>query len=494
MNDLFAGQNIGSYELIDVIGRTGMSEVWRARKAGQIVALKTISPNADDDPQRRTRFLREGGEHQALKHAAIVPILDFFQQDGDFFLVMQYVAGGSLEDRMEKNGWKPLPIAEALRISRQILPALDYAHQRGIIHRDVKPSNILLDGERAYLSDFGIALAVGRPRITGVSQIMGTRSYMSPEQMDTPLDVTHLTDVYSYGCVLYEILTGYQPHARNDGTEEPQYELLAKRKHEPPEPLRQWNGQIPARLERIVLTALAPNPLERFSGCGSFCRALEGVEIAKTPLPVPPIPAGSSRGNAALADSSSSKFLLARARDVSVAANVVAVLLCALAWVAFVGQSNADRLTAIIVLCFAAANILLLRLLYKAWAALPEGCARTSPGKAVGYLFIPFYSFYWCWNVVPGFARDFNDCVTQRYPLQKPQPEWFHRAFCISHFYVPVALAFLPFRALTGGVALLDLTILTPIMAGILAGAINRMNGAEQSGSTTGSAQQAVQR
>ncbi len=147
MKELDAGVRIGRYELLEQIGRTGMSEVWKARSEdGKIVALKTISSRAGDDPHLRARFLREGGEHQKLTHPSIVPILDFFEESDGFYLVMQYIAGGSLEDKLEKNGWGPLPVDEALQIAGQILPALDYAHQRLIIHRDVKPSNILLEG------------------------------------------------------------------------------------------------------------------------------------------------------------------------------------------------------------------------------------------------------------------------------------------------------------------------------------------------------------
>jgi serine/threonine protein kinase len=152
MSELVEGRRVGSYQLIQRIGQTGMSEVWRAQdRDGRGVALKTISSQAGADPQLRARFLREGGEHQLMKHPSIVPILDFFEQEGNFYLVMQYITGGSLEDRLEKLGWKPLPIPDALKISKQILSALDYAHQKGVIHRDVKPSNILLDGDHAYL-------------------------------------------------------------------------------------------------------------------------------------------------------------------------------------------------------------------------------------------------------------------------------------------------------------------------------------------------------
>src|SRR5580658_2319316 len=174
MNTLTSGHQIGSYELRDLISRTNMGEVWRARNAtGQIVALKTISTEADPDPVLLTRSQHEGAAHQTLHHPFIVPILDFFDLDDKVYLVMEYIAGGSLADRLDQLNGEPMPSAEAVSISRQVLTALDYAHQHGVIHRDVKPSNILLDGERALLTDFGIALTLGRQRLTAVSQVLG---------------------------------------------------------------------------------------------------------------------------------------------------------------------------------------------------------------------------------------------------------------------------------------------------------------------------------
>jgi serine/threonine protein kinase len=473
MIDLATGVRLGSYELVSLIGRTGMSEVWSAHdREGKIVALKTISSRAGDDPQLRARFLREGGEHQLLKHPAIVPILDFFELNGEFYLVMQYIAGGSLEDRLEKNGWKPLPVPEALRIARQILPALDYAHQQMIIHRDVKPSNILLEGDQAFLGDFGIALALARPRLTRVAQVMGTRSYMSPEQIQGSLNMTHLTDVYSFGCVMYEMLTGRQPFPASEGAAEPQYVIDARRVNGQVTPPRQWNPEISPRLERIILTSLAPAPQDRFSGCGSFVRALEGVETDKgtvvppspnpiiipDPLPVPPpLPA------------TPKKRVLA-------AGNIVAAVIAALAWIPFSGQSR-DDFQAIIFLCAIASNIVLLRMFYKAWDGFPAGHGRTTPGQAVGYLFIPFYNLYWFWNVIPGLASDYNQFMQQRGAPYR-QSAGLYKFFCIFHCYI-VGVAFLLLvqvnNVLSGSLFLLDLMVFIPIMTGIWASAANRL-------------------
>jgi len=391
MSELVSGRRLGSYRLVELIGQTGMSEVWRAHdRDGKLVALKTISSQAGDDSQLRARFLREGGEHQLMKHPCIVPILDFFEQESNFYLVMQYISGGSLEDRLDRLGWKPLPIPEALNISRQILSALDYAHQKGVIHRDVKPSNILLDGDRAYLGDFGIALALGRPRLTTYEQVIGTRYYMSPEQIQTPLKITHLSDVYSFGCVLYEMLTGRQPYPQSNDSKEAQYTMIAKRLHEPPVSPRQYNPAIPVRLERIVLSSLSANPQDRFAGCGSFVRALEGIETEK-PGPPKPDPAPIPRPKPAVTSEP--------VKTVSVVGNVIAAIIVGLLWVPFTfedgGRSNAQAMILIGVIL---SNIVLLRMLYKTWAALPSSQARTTPGRAVGFMFVPFYNLYWVWN------------------------------------------------------------------------------------------------
>ena len=465
MTELVSGQRLGSYQLVERIGQTGMSEVWRANdRDGRLVALKTISSQAGEDPQLRARFLREGGEHQLMKHPNIVPILDFFEQHGSFYLVMQYISGGSLEDRLEKSAWKPLPIPEALNISRQILSALDYAHQKGVIHRDVKPSNILLDGDRAYLGDFGIALALGRPRLTTYEQVIGTRYYMSPEQIQTPLKITHLSDVYSFGCVLYEMLTGHQPFPQSEDGKDAQYTLIAKRLYEPPVSPRQYNPAIPVRLERVVLSSLSANPQDRFAGCGSFSRALEGLETEKPgpprpqPVPIPPVPP-------------KPVSVSPPAKSVSVAGNVVAAIIAGLLWIPFGFGGSTSDVQAMVVICAVLSNIVLLRMLYKIWAALPADRARTTPGRAVGFLLVPFYNLYWAWNAYAGFAKDFNRYMKQVAPQEQPQPEGFYIAFCIFHFYLAILFAFVP-EFLTW---ILDMVILTPVMIGIMANAINRL-------------------
>lgn len=509
MTELETGTRIGRYTLVDLIGRTGMSEVWRAKDWDEkIVALKTISSRAVEDPQLRVRFLREGGEHQQLSHPAIVPILDFLEQEGGFYLVMQYLADGSLEDHLEKIGWGPLPIPRALRIASQILPALDFAHQRLIIHRDVKPSNILLEGDRAYLSDFGIALALSRPRLTTYSQILGTRCYMSPEQILMPLEITHLTDVYSFGCVMYELLTGRQPFDQGEESPENQYAMMDRRLREPPVPLREWNPEIPQRLEQIVLTSLAPLPNDRFAGCGSFARALEAVERAmadsapKIVIPPPAIPSASTASAQADLGPPPIPFKTpasppSRAPDLDRSAPppdpvkpvepptfqtspkkpipavqfVSAALIIGLGWLPFAPQAANGAITVTAV----ASSILLLTVLYRGWSALPAGYRRTTPANAVGLLLLPLFNLYWVWNVIPGFARDYNEYLRKEGLRQRPQPLGFYAFFCIFCYYLPCLVALLGAPVLVREITVFDMIVLVPVMIGLIASAVNNL-------------------
>ncbi|HKH45871.1 MAG TPA: serine/threonine-protein kinase [Thermoanaerobaculia bacterium] len=286
------GQRIRDYLLEEKIGEGGMGEVWRAEHTilHRKVAIKAMARHVETDPEFGQRFLQEAQSQARLNHPRIVHVSDFFAEDGQYFLVMPLLSGKNLADRLH-DVQGPLSVGEALGIARDVLDALDYAHQQGVIHRDVKPSNILLDQEdHASLTDFGIALSLGRQRVTQATTSLGTPHYMSPEQIRSPRTVDHRTDVYSFGCVLYEMLTGRPPFAEAADSDDTDFALKEAHVYRVPEPLRTRNPQIPAWLDAVVLRALAKNPDERFSGCGEFRRTLEAPPAAAQPIAPAPAP------------------------------------------------------------------------------------------------------------------------------------------------------------------------------------------------------------
>ncbi|MGA9772639.1 MAG: serine/threonine-protein kinase [Blastocatellia bacterium] len=287
-----SSQKIRDYVFEEKIGEGGMGAVYRARHSllDKPVAIKILSDHLLTSPEFEERFLREARAQARLHHPNIVQVTDFFQENDKYYLVMALVEGESLEQRLTRG--KPLSLNEALRISADVLAALDYAHQRGLIHRDVKTSNILLDNEgRAYLADFGIVLMVGAERKTRTGSTIGTAFYMSPEQIRRPRSIDHRTDVYSFGCVLYEMLTGHTPFEKGD--EEGDTDFVVKDGHvnRRPDPPRLKNRLLPATVDSVVLKALNKNPDDRYSGCGEFARALSGLGLTMPPpVPDPPIP------------------------------------------------------------------------------------------------------------------------------------------------------------------------------------------------------------
>jgi eukaryotic-like serine/threonine-protein kinase len=286
------GQKIRDYVLEEKIGEGGMGEVWRARHAilDRQVAIKAMARHLETDPEFGRRFLQEAQSQARLNHPRIVGVSDFFAEDGQYFLVMPLMSGKSLADRLHELQ-SPLPVSDALVVARDVLEALDHAHQEGIIHRDVKPSNILLDRDgHASLTDFGIALSLGRHRVTLTRTSLGTPHYMSPEQIRSPKTVDHRTDVYSFGCVLYEMLTGRPPFAEAADAEDTDFAVKEAHVYQAPEPLRKWNPRVPAWLEAVVLRALAKNPDERFLGCGEFRRTLDEPDAALPLSPAAPEP------------------------------------------------------------------------------------------------------------------------------------------------------------------------------------------------------------
>ncbi len=221
MGEPAIGSTLGGYRVDALIARGGMGVVYRATHLAleRPVALKVIASHLAEDESFRERFLRESRIAARLEHPNVVPVLDAREEDGELIVAMRLIEGGDLKRRIDVDG--PLPPAEAVGILGQVADALDAAHAAGIVHRDVKPHNILLEGDRAFLTDFGLAKALGDSGVLDGASIAGTVEYMSPEQWQGR-SVGPAADIYSLGCVLYEALTGIVPYARQAEDSEPE--------------------------------------------------------------------------------------------------------------------------------------------------------------------------------------------------------------------------------------------------------------------------------
>ncbi|MGW4032288.1 tetratricopeptide repeat protein [Streptomyces sp. NPDC004838] len=256
----------GRYRLLELIGRGGMGEVWRAvdESLGRRVAVKCLKPmgphhDASFSTVLRERFRREARVAAALQHRGVTVVHDFGEYEGVLYLVMELLEGRNLSQLLEENRQRPLPVHEVVDIAEQVADALAYTHERGIVHRDLKPANImrLTDGT-VKICDFGIARLgedIGyTSRLTGTGVAMGTPHYMSPEQIGGGA-IDHRSDLYSLGCVLYEIATGVPPFDHEDA-----WAVLVGHRDTPPQPLRTHRSDIPDHFQKIVLDLLAKTP------------------------------------------------------------------------------------------------------------------------------------------------------------------------------------------------------------------------------------------
>lgn len=289
--DLLEGRNLGKYRVLEPLGRGGMARVYRAYhpQLDRYVAIKVLRSDLVEEEEFLDRFKREAQAVAALRHPNIVQVYDFDVQDETYYMVMELLQGDSLRTRLNEYRTKGerMPLGEATRILLDLLSGLAYAHSEQMIHRDVKPANILLSSRgQAVLGDFGIAQIVGGTRHTVAGALMGTLNYMSPEQgLEGQCDAR--SDLYSVGIVFYEMLVGDPPFDA-----ETPLAILMKHVNDPLRPPRKVEPSIPRPYERVVLKALAKRPDHRYQTAGDMAEALQ-MAAKKARVQVPerlPVP------------------------------------------------------------------------------------------------------------------------------------------------------------------------------------------------------------
>jgi len=269
MTESLVGKRLGKYEIQAEIGKGGMGVVYQGYDPllDRRVAVKVLAPHLVRERGYVERFLREARSAARLKHDGIVTIYDVGQQENWYYIVMEYLEGQTLAQIIRQRG--TLSSDQALAILRRLGEALDYAHHYGLVHRDVKPGNIVVDSAgHATLADFGVARASGQMTLTKAGGLVGTPQYMSPEQAQGE-QVDHRTDVYSLGVVAYEMLTGQTPF----GAATP-HAVLHQLIYEPPPSVRSRRPDLPAEVDRVLAIVLAKEPASRYQMATSFVETL----------------------------------------------------------------------------------------------------------------------------------------------------------------------------------------------------------------------------
>src|SRR5881296_3571486 len=268
----------GRYRVVRKLGTGGMANVYLAedQELGRRVAIKMLDERHTQDEQFVERFRREAKNAAGLSHPNIVSIYDRGQSNGTYYIAMEYLEGKTLKELLVSRG--PTPIRVAIDYARQILAGVGFAHRHGIVHRDIKPHNVVVDSDgRLKVTDFGIARS-GASQMTEVGSIIGTAQYLSPEQArGSPVDQT--SDVYSVGVVLYELLTGQVPF-----TGDTPLEIAMKHLSEVPKPPSELRPEVPHDLDLVVLRALAKDPADRYRTAdemdADLGRVLEGLAVS----------------------------------------------------------------------------------------------------------------------------------------------------------------------------------------------------------------------
>jgi serine/threonine protein kinase len=272
-----AGSRVGRYLLEEQVGHGGMAAVYRARdeQLGRVVALKILAPALASDEAFRRRFVRESKAAAAVDDPHIIPLYEAGESDGVLFIAMRYVPGGDVRTLLFREG--PLPPDRVAALASPVASALDAAHASGLVHRDVKPANMLLDSapgrpDHLYLSDFGLSKgATGSVGLTSTGLFLGTVDYAAPEQINGA-HVDGRTDQYSLGCAAFEMLAGEPPFRRDHGMA-----VLAAHVTQPPPLLSTMRPGLPSALDAVFAKVLAKSPDDRYRTCGEFSDALRAA-------------------------------------------------------------------------------------------------------------------------------------------------------------------------------------------------------------------------
>ena len=362
-------------EILELLGKGGMGAVYKARQPAldRLVALKILPAGMAGGPGFAERFNREARALARLNHPRIVTVHDFGVAGNLHYLIMEFVDGPNLR-QVEQSG--RLSPEQALQIIPQICEALQFAHDQGIVHRDIKPENLLLDKTGIKITDFGIAKIVGinpeKTSLTGARDVVGTPHYMAPEQIENPTDVDHRADIYSLGVVFYEMLTGELPLG----------------KFAPPSE----RVQVDVRLDEVVLRSLEKERDRRYQKASHVKTHIE--TIATSPVDKPALS-------------------LHRQRISYLPALILFAMEALLTLVTELAVLRGDGDSALVwvvpaLLALVLAYIAWGFLHYSCWQALPERYRATTPAQAVGFLFIPFFAFYWAFVTFPRLADGFN--------------------------------------------------------------------------------------
>jgi serine/threonine protein kinase len=277
------GQMVGNYKITEKIGEGGMGAVYKGIDVmlEREVAIKMLRPELANNPQIVERFRSEAVTLAKLNHPNIATLYSFLRQNDDFFMVMEFVRGDTLDEVITASG--PMAPDRAVQLFCQGLEGIDHAHRLGIIHRDIKPANMMMTDTGALkVMDFGIARVLGTNRMTKTGHLIGTIEYMSPEQI-RGLESDARSDIYSLGILLYEMLTGRVPFSSTS-----EYELMRAQIEEAPVPPRDLSPHVPLPLEQSIMKSLAKKPEARYQTAGEFRAALEiSMRTATNPLAVP---------------------------------------------------------------------------------------------------------------------------------------------------------------------------------------------------------------